>query len=202
MPLMGIVRGVSIKDLEPLLETVISAGLETIEITMNTPSAADIIKKARVFSKGRIAVGAGTVLGMGSLKEAKEAGAEFIVSPVTEDEVLRYCVKKKIPVFPGALTPQEVLGAWESGASMVKVFPSGLFGPTYLKELKAPLDKVELMAVGGVRLDNISEYFSCGASAVAFGSSVFKKEWLEAGDFSSIGDLVRQYVEKVKSVMA
>ena len=198
MPLMGIVRGISIKDIEPLLETVIGAGLGTIEITMNTPSAADIIKKACAFSEGRIEVGAGTVLGMGSLKEALAAGAGFIVSPVTEEEVLLYCVKKGIPVFPGAFTPQEVFTAWGMGASMVKVFPSGLFGPKYFKELKAPLDKVELMAVGGVRPNNIGEYFSSGASAVAFGSSVFKKELLEAGDFESIGELVKQYVEEVK----
>ncbi|MDP8299101.1 MAG: bifunctional 4-hydroxy-2-oxoglutarate aldolase/2-dehydro-3-deoxy-phosphogluconate aldolase [Candidatus Tantalella remota] len=197
-PLMGIVRGVSIKDIEPLLETVISAGLETIEITMNTPSAADIIKRVCELSAGRIEVGAGTVLGMGSLEEAVGAGAGFIVSPVTEEDVLVHCVKNKIPVFPGALTPQEVFNAWDMGASMVKIFPSSLFGPKYFKELKAPLDKVELMAVGGVRPENISEYFSCGANAVAFGSSVFKKELLESGDFAAIGDLVRQYVDGVK----
>ena len=199
-PLLGIVRGIAPGDVEPLIESVIDAGLETLEITMNTPSAPELIKKAMNVSKGRLVIGAGTVLSKKDLKAALKAGASFIVMPACVQEVMKECVKKKIPVFPGALTPQEVFNAWESGAAMVKVFPAGLFGPAYIKELKGPFDKIKLMAVGGVRPDNIGEFFSSGASAVAFGASVFKKDLLEKKDFQEIERLVSEYVDGVKRV--
>ena len=201
LPLMGIVRSIEATDIGPLMEEVINAGLETIEITMNTPGAAGIISKIKAVSGGRISVGAGTVLSCEDLEKALEAGASFIVLPVFTEEVVRPCVEKKIPVFPGAFTPQEVLNAWKAGASMVKVFPSGRFGPEYIKELKGSFNKIELMAVGGVRPDNIGEYFSSGADAVAFGASVFKKEWLAEKDFTSIGKLVKKYVLAVRSAL-
>lgn len=201
LPLMGIVRGAGPDDIGPLLEAVISAGLETIEITMNTPGAADIIREAARISAGRIAVGAGTVLSADDMDKAVSSGAEFIVMPAFLEGVVKKCSQENIPVFPGALTPQEVLNAWQAGASMVKVFPSSVFGPKYIKELKGPYDKMKLMAVGGVRLDNIGEYFASGADAVAFGSSVFKKEWLGAKDFTAIGGLVKEYVGAVKEAV-
>ncbi len=197
-PLMGIVRGMDPADTEPLLETVVEAGLKTIEVAMNTSGAAGIISKMCSISNGRIAVGAGTVLSRDDLEAAADAGASFIVLPAFVKEVVHHCVKKAIPVFPGAFTPQEVLDAWKGGATMVKVFPSGMFGPGYMKELKGPFDGIELMAVGGVRLENIEEYFSCGADAVAFGASVFKKEWLAKKDFASIGKLTGEYVQAVR----
>ncbi|MFC1548949.1 bifunctional 4-hydroxy-2-oxoglutarate aldolase/2-dehydro-3-deoxy-phosphogluconate aldolase [Candidatus Omnitrophota bacterium] len=198
LPLMGIVRGVGTAETGPLIETVIKAGLKTIEITMNTPGAADIISIAGDLSKGRIDIGAGTVLSTKDLDAAIEAGASFVVMPSFIKDVVSSCIDKKIPVFPGAFTPKEVFEAWEAGAYMVKIFPSGMLGPQYIKQLKGPFDKVKLMAVGGVRPDNIADYFSCGVDAVAFGGRVFRKEWIAKGDFGSIGDLVAQYVKEVK----
>ncbi len=202
LPVMGIARGIDTADIGPLLETVIGAGLRTIEITMNTPRAAEIISKANDISAGRIMVGAGTVLSMDDLNEAVDAGAGFIVMPVSAEDVIISCVKKGIPVFPGALTPQEVLNAWKAGAAMVKVFPSNVFGPGYLKALKGPFNDIKLMVVGGVRSDNIAEYFSCGADAVAFGASVFQKEWLAKKDFESIGELTAEYVRAVRAAVS
>jgi 2-dehydro-3-deoxyphosphogluconate aldolase/(4S)-4-hydroxy-2-oxoglutarate aldolase len=201
LPLMGILRGIKLEDVGPLVEAAASAGLQTIEVTMNTPGAADIIRKMVEASGGRLTIGAGTVLSVKDLDEALSQGASFIVMPVCNEEIVGVCKEKQIPVFPGALTPQEVVRAWELGASMVKVFPSSLFGPKYFKELKAPLDKIEIMAVGGVRLDNISEYFLSGASAVAFGASVFKKELLDKKDFKAIETTIRSYVEEVKKAI-
>jgi 2-dehydro-3-deoxyphosphogluconate aldolase/(4S)-4-hydroxy-2-oxoglutarate aldolase len=201
LPLMGILRGVDAGDIEPLVEAVTRAGLETIEVTMNTPGGAEIISKANKTSGGRISIGAGTVLSMNDLDAALKAGAGFIVMPVYIEEIVASCVEKGIPVFPGALTPQEVMNAWKAGATMVKVFPSDAFGPGYLKALKGPFDKIKLMAVGGVRLEKIAEYFFSGADAVAFGASVFKKEWLAKKDFSSITNLVKEYVNAVKTAI-
>ncbi len=198
LPLMGILRGVSAEDIESLFETVIEAGLKTVEITMNTPGAPELIKSAIDVSGGRILVGAGTVLNAEDAKKALAAGAEFIVMPANNKEVIEECKKREVPAFPGAFSPQEVIEAWDSGVSMVKVFPCGLFGPRYIKELKGPFDKVKLMAVGGVSANNITEYFDAGASAIAFGGSVFKKELLEKKKFKEIGRVVSSYVEKVK----
>ena len=201
LPLLGILRGAELDSIEPLIETVIASGLRTIEITMNTRDAAELIKKTVRLSRkvDGFAVGAGTVIDLKSLKGALDAGATFIVMPVLIKDIVSYCVKNKIPVFPGAFSPQEIYDAWTSGATMVKVFPSGLLGPEYFREIKGPFDKIELLACGGVTPENIKRYFAFGASAAAFGASVFKKEWLANRDFESIGCRIKEYLSAIKS---
>jgi len=196
-PLMGIMRGVEYGLIEPLISTVISSGLETIEITMNSADALKSIKKATRISGGRLTIGAGTVLGMKSLKSALDAGAQYIVMPVLKEDIAAYCVKNRIPVFPGALTPQEIYNAWNAGATYVKVFPSGFFGPKYFKEIKGPFEGIKLLACGGVTPENIALYRESGADAFAFGSSVFKKEWLDKRDFKSIGKRIKDYLKNL-----
>jgi 2-dehydro-3-deoxyphosphogluconate aldolase/(4S)-4-hydroxy-2-oxoglutarate aldolase len=164
---------------------------------MNTKHAARLIQKAKKAAKNKLVLGAGTVLDMRSLKNALDAGATFIVMPVLVRDVLAYCLKNKIPAFPGALTPQEIYTAWREGATMVKVFPAKFFGPEYFSEIKGPLDDIELMAVSGVTPHNMREYLSCGASAVAFGASVFKKEWLQKKDYRSIAAAIKAYLAKL-----
>lgn len=198
LPLMGILRGIEIDAIEPLLDTVKSSGLETIEITMNTKAAADLIKKAANYSRKEITIGAGTVLDIEALKAALDSGATFVVTPVLVDEVMGYCRKNKIPVFPGALTPFEVYNSWKAGATMVKIFPAKFFGPAYFKELKGPFNDIELMACAGVTAENMNEYFSSGAGAVSFGASVFKQEWLKEKDFKSIGCEIKKFVHSFR----
>jgi len=197
LPLMGILRGAEEDIIEALTETVVSSGLETIEITMNTSGASKLIHKMRQVAKGRLTVGAGTVLTMDDLKLALDSGASFIVLPTLVEDVVKYCKKKSIPVFPGAFTPQEIYNAWRCGATMVKVFPAKFFGPKYFKEIKGPFRDIELLACGGVNPDNIISFFSSGASAIAFGASIFKKEWLKPDSLSkieaAIGALIKEY---------
>lgn len=195
-PILGILRGVEGEIITSLLDAVIAAGLKAIEITMNTNNAPALIEKCVQYSNGRLAVGAGTVLSMKSLKGALGAGASFIVTPVLVKDVLSYCVKNQIPVFPGAFSPREIYECWQEGATMVKVFPASLLGPKYFKEIKGPLPDIELLACGGVTAANMEEYFSSGASAIAFGASVFKKEWLIKKDFKSIESSVKQFLAK------
>jgi 2-dehydro-3-deoxyphosphogluconate aldolase/(4S)-4-hydroxy-2-oxoglutarate aldolase len=180
------------------MEAAASAGLETIEITMNTLNAEKVIARAVKSNGHRLMVGAGTVLNVDSLKSALDAGATFIVMPILIDEVMDYCVEKVIPVFPGALTPGEIHRAWTAGATMVKVFPSGFFGPKYFEEMQGPFENTELLACGGITAKNIGEYFSCGASAVAFGASIFKKEWIAGKEFNKISGEIRRLVEAFK----
>ncbi|MFH1415602.1 MAG: bifunctional 4-hydroxy-2-oxoglutarate aldolase/2-dehydro-3-deoxy-phosphogluconate aldolase [Elusimicrobiota bacterium] len=194
-PLMGILRGIDPSVIEPLIEVLVPSGLESLEITMNTPQAADIIKTAVKVSGNRMMIGAGTVTGMESMKKALDAGAGYIVMPTLVNEVTEYCRENKIPVFPGAFTPQEIFNAWKAGATMVKVFPARFCGPDYIKEVKGPFDDIEIMACGGINADNILEYFSKGASAVAFGGSVFNNQLLEEGKYSAIADEIRLYIQ-------
>lgn len=194
LPLLGILRGIAPEHVSPLVEAVVAAGLETVEVTMNTAGAPDLIRRMTDHAAGRLTVGAGTVLELSSLAAARAAGASFIVTPTLVPDVVRRCVDDGVPVFPGALTPREVHEAWSAGATMVKLFPAGTFGPTYIKELKGPFADIELMAVGGVSAENMAAYFACGASAVAFGGSVFRAERLAAGAFDQIGDDVRELI--------
>lgn len=196
---MGILRGVNIDAIEGLVESVIASGLKTVELAMNTPSAPRLLQRMRKLSKNRLTIGAGTVLKMDDLHRALDSGASFIVLPVLVGEIVEYCVKKKIPVFPGALTPQEIYNAWSSGATMVKVFPAKFFGPEYLKEIKGPFQEVQLLACGGVRPDNIKSFFSSGASAIAFGSGIFKKEWIETREFFRIEETIKELITEFRA---
>ena len=193
-PFMGILRGVDEKVVEPLVEAVVDSGLQTIEIAMNSAHAAAVIRLARRVSGNRLMIGAGTVCSKQTLQEALDAGATFIVLPVLVAEVVEYCAARKIPVFPGALTPQEIYRAWNAGAAMVKVFPAKMFGPAYFKEVKAPFNQLKLLACGGVTPENKNEYFSQGADALAFGGSIFKKELMREGKFLSITQRIKEYL--------
>ena len=198
-PILGILRGATSDLIEPLLETVIEAGLGALEITMNTAGAGELIKKAKQVALGRLALGAGTVLSMQDLKVALKNGATFIVMPVLIKDVAKYCTKNNIPVFPGAFTPSEIYQAWDAGATMVKVFPAKFFGPEYFREIKGPFNNIQLLACSGVTPDNMQEYFSAGASAVSFGESVFRKDWLKNKDFKSIDQAVKEFVNVLGS---
>ncbi|HOG24104.1 MAG TPA: bifunctional 4-hydroxy-2-oxoglutarate aldolase/2-dehydro-3-deoxy-phosphogluconate aldolase [Candidatus Omnitrophota bacterium] len=194
-PLMGILRGLLPEELEPLFDTILLSGLETVEITLNTPGAFKLIRRAsRLYGK-KLMIGAGTVLTVTDLRKALDAGATFIVSPVLVRPVARECVKRKIPVFPGALTPREVYDAWTAGASMVKIFPSGCLGPGYFRELKGPFRDVELLACSGVTPENVGEYFRSGASAVAVGSGIFRRDWIQSRKFTLIRDKIQAYLK-------
>jgi 2-dehydro-3-deoxyphosphogluconate aldolase/(4S)-4-hydroxy-2-oxoglutarate aldolase len=146
-------------------------------------------------------VGAGTVLNLDELQVALDAGATFVVMPTLVREVVEGCARKGIPAFPGALTPQEILSAWRAGATMVKVFPASAFGPGYFREIKGPFNDIDLLACGGVDAENLPAYFRAGASAVAFGASVFRPEWLASGQYDRIGQEVQKLVSACRGAV-
>lgn len=197
LPVLGILRGIEEAAIPPLADAILAAGLETVEVAMNSKGASAAIRKLKETGSGRLTVGAGTVVDLELLKAALDAGASFIVTPVLVADVAEYCNKNIIPFFPGALTPREIYNAWNSGATMVKVFPAGAFGPEYFREVKGPFNKVELLACGGVTASNVKDYFASGASAVAFGASIFRKEWIGKKDFRSITESIRKLLDQV-----
>ncbi len=192
--IIGIIRGAGKKNIENVVKTGFEAGLDKIEITLNSPDALELIS---LVSK-KWPIGAGTVLNLAEAEKAAAAGAKFIVSPITDAETVDFCRKKNIPVYPSGLTPNEVYRAWQTGATMVKVFPiKCLGGPAYIKELKGPFNNIRLLACGGVTPQNIRDFFQAGAAAVAVGTSVFNKDWMDKGDFDSIRKKARELVEAV-----
>jgi 2-dehydro-3-deoxyphosphogluconate aldolase/(4S)-4-hydroxy-2-oxoglutarate aldolase len=199
LPLLGILRGIEEKDVKPLALTCIESGISFLEITMNTRGACDLIRQMMEISENNLVVGAGTVLNLQDLENALTAGAKFIVCPSTIDAVIKECSKLRIPVFPGVLTPSEVQRAWEMGATMVKLFPASVFGPSYIKELKGPFDSIKIMAVGGVSEQNIGQYFNCGADAVAFGASIFKPMYLREDRYDLIKEELNTFIASYKN---
>lgn len=199
LPILGILRGITPEQVVPIADASMHAGLKAIEITMNTADAESLIGKMRNHCGSQMSVGAGTVTDFRTLKKALDAGAQFIVMPIIDTAVMEYCNDNKIPVFPGALTPNEIFKAWHYGATMVKVFPSSVFGPSYFKEIKAPLNDINLMACGGVSKETIADFFKNGASAAAFGASIFKKEWIENKHYSNITNEIKSLIDAYKS---
>lgn len=191
IPLMGILRGYSMEDTLQILNCYSKAGLTTIEITMNTDAAVSIIKACTDQYKNKLNIGAGTVRTIEEAKRAIAAGAQFVVSPITDAEIIQYCKNREIPVFPGAFTPTEVFTAWQLGATMVKVFPAQFLGPSYIKELLAPLDQISLMPTGGVNQENIADYINAGAKAFGVGGMLFDKALIRQNDWEGLEEKMR-----------
>ena len=185
-PLLGILRGLRPEEVEPVVELSVRCGLAALEVTLNTDGALDLISRMKAAAGDRLQIGAGTVLSRAEMLGALDAGAEFVVSPVFVPEISEECRKRGVPNFPGAFTPQEIFAAWKAGAEMVKVFPAGALGPSYISDVKGPFRDIPLMAVGGVNEGNVGEFFRRGVSGVACGASVFRREWLGSGDFASV----------------
>lgn len=200
LPVLGILRGGALDQVEPLVECVTAAGLESFEVTLNTPGALAMIERLRRVAGDRLMVGAGTVLERDQVRRARDAGATFIVSPTYVPEVVDACVASGTPVFPGAFTPTEIHAAWRAGATMVKLFPAKAVGPAYIREVRGPFADIEILACGGVSAANVAEFFAAGAAAVAFGGSVFQPQWLAERAYARIGAEVAQLVERVRAV--
>jgi 2-dehydro-3-deoxyphosphogluconate aldolase/(4S)-4-hydroxy-2-oxoglutarate aldolase len=144
----------------------------------------------------------GTVLDAETARAAILAGAQFVVSPSLDLQVIAMAHRYDRPVMPGALTPTEIVTAWSAGADIVKVFPANHFGPTYFKDLKGPLPHIRLTPTGGVDLTTAADWIKAGAVCVGVGGALVKKELIKAKDWASLTDLARQYVEIVKQARA
>ena len=184
-PLVGIMRGLEMEDILQIAKVYLESGLYTLEITMNTLDVANIISTLRKEFPD-LNIGAGTVCTMQDFQTALNAGSQFIVSPIVNEEVIKNCVEQGIPIFPGAFTPTEIYRAWALGASAVKVFPSTQLGPQYIKDVLAPLNDIKLMPTGGVSKENIKSFFEAGAVGAGLGSSLFNKKLLRAKDYEGL----------------
>jgi 2-dehydro-3-deoxyphosphogluconate aldolase/(4S)-4-hydroxy-2-oxoglutarate aldolase len=197
VPIVGIVRGCPFEELHSILPIYVEAGLTTIEITMNTVGAEAMISHAIKHYAGKLNIGAGTVCTPDELKRALAAGAQFIVTPVINETIIKTCVGKGIPIFPGAFTPTEIYNAWALGATMVKVFPTTFLGPDYIKDVKAPLNHIKLIPTGGVKLDNILSFKKAGADGYGIGSHLFDKALIASKNWDGLKAHFSEFVKKL-----
>jgi 2-dehydro-3-deoxyphosphogluconate aldolase/(4S)-4-hydroxy-2-oxoglutarate aldolase len=195
--MIGIVRGFTMAEVLLVATCFSEAGLTTLEVTMNTHDVSLIINRLR-RDFPELNIGAGTVCSMKDLTLALESGAQFVVTPILNPEVVHKCVQEGIPVFPGALTPTEIYQAWSLGASAVKVFPAAQLGPRYIKDVLAPLDEIKLVPTGGVNLQNIRSYFEAGAIAVGMGGSLINKEEVVDRNEDQMHLRIRRLLEEIE----
>lgn len=195
---VAVMRAPSGEMLSDVAEALLAGGVEVIEVTFTVPGAQRVLEQVADRLGKRILLGAGTVLDPETARTAILAGAEFVVAPTVNLEVIRLCQRYDKAVIPGALTPTEVLTAWESGADIVKVFPSDLTGPKYLGALHGPLPQVRLMPTGGVNLQTAADFLRAGACALGIGGALVESKAVAAGDMERIESLARQYIQIVR----
>ncbi len=200
--IVAIIRAPSGELLSDVAKTLYEAGIHVIEVTFTVPGVLEIISTVRRELGDKILLGAGTVLDPESARAALLAGAEFLVSPQVNTDVIRMCNRYDKLMMTGAFTPTEVLTAWEAGADIVKVFPADVGGPGYLKSLHGPFPQIRLLPTGGVNLETLPDFLNAGACAVGLGSSLVEKQAVAEGNLKRISELATQYVELVKSVRA
>jgi len=180
-----------------------AGGVTVLEITMTVPGAVAVIEAVARTSQGRVIVGAGTVLDPETARICILAGAQFVVSPSLNVKTIELCRRYSVPVIPGALTPTEVVAAWEAGADVVKVFPcSAVGGAKYLAALRGPLPQIELIPTGGVSLSTAAEFLSAGAFALGVGSDLVDINAIKNGKSETVAENARKYlaiVERVRS---
>jgi 2-dehydro-3-deoxyphosphogluconate aldolase/(4S)-4-hydroxy-2-oxoglutarate aldolase len=198
-----IVRAPSPEDALQAVEAIVAAGLGIAEIAMTVAKALRVMETVAERFGDKVLLGAGTILDPESCRAAMLAGAEFIVTPSLDVRVIELARRYSKPVFPGALTPTEVVTAWQAGADMVKIFPAGpVGGPKYIKALKGPLPQIELVPTGGVNLENTADFIKAGAAAVAVGGELVDVKALKEGKLDIITSNARRFVEAVRAARA
>ncbi len=200
----GLVAVVRAKDSEQAMkitEACIAGGVAGIEITFTVPGADEVIRQlAAKYKNGEILLGAGTVLDPETARIAILAGAQFVITPAFNEEVLRLCNRYRVLCIPGIMTIREAIMAMEAGADMLKVFPADLYGPTIIKDILGPLPYAKLMPTGGVSVDNAKDWVKAGVVAMAAGSSL--TAGAKTGDYDKITETAKAFVKEIKEARA
>lgn len=196
--LVAIIRAPSGEQLVQVSQALYDGGIDVIEVTFTVPGVLDTLKQVHAEMGDRVLLGAGTVLDTETARAAILAGAEYIVTPTVNVDVIKLCRRYDKLVMCGAFTPTEILTAWEAGADIVKVFPADIGGPSYLKNVHGPLPQIRLLPTGGVNLDTLPAFVKAGACAVGLGSALVEQEALKKGDFARIQQQAAAFVAKMR----
>jgi 2-dehydro-3-deoxyphosphogluconate aldolase / (4S)-4-hydroxy-2-oxoglutarate aldolase len=196
--IVAVVRAPDPAGLVGVIRALAAGGVTVAEVTLTVPNALEVIREAKEALGDSVLLGAGTVLDPETCRAALLAGAEFIVAPTLDLEVIRLCRRYDKLVMPGAFTPTEVLTAWEAGADVVKVFPAEVVGPAFFKALRGPLPQVRLMPTGGVDLNTAADFLKAGACCLGIGSQLVDPKLVAAKAFDQLRGLAAKYVEVVR----
>lgn len=201
--LVPVLRATSAKEALIIADAIIAGGVTVLEVTMTVPGAIQVIEQLVQHHGEKLLVGAGTVLDAETARSCLLAGAQFIVSPALDLRTIELCRRYSVPVMPGALTPTEIVTAWQAGADVVKVFPcSALGGAKYLKALQGPLPQIQLIPTGGVSLSTAAEFLSAGAFALGVGSDLVDAKAAAEGRIEIITENARKYIGIVQEFRA
>lgn len=200
-PIVAVIRKADETNIIPIIKALSEGGVKAVEITAETPRVTNLIEMAVAEFEGDVLIGVGTVLDPETARATIIAGAKFIVSPTVNVDTIRLTSRYGVLNVSGALTPTEILTAYENGAQMVKVFPANVFGPDYIKSVHGPLPHIPLMVTGGITLENMNEYFTKGGVAVGIGSNLVNVSKLNNDeDYQQLTNTARQYVNKYKEL--
>ncbi|MEP6901293.1 MAG: bifunctional 2-keto-4-hydroxyglutarate aldolase/2-keto-3-deoxy-6-phosphogluconate aldolase [Actinomycetota bacterium] len=198
-----VVRASSAEEAMKAIEAIKEGGVPILEITMTVPGAIKVMEQVCDRFGSDVVTGAGTVLDPETARACILAGAQFIVSPALNLKTIELCQRYSVPIMPGALTPTEVVTAWQAGADFVKIFPcSAMGGASYIKGLKAPLPQVELVPTGGVNLNTAADFIKAGSSALGIGADLVDLNAIRAGEAHIVTERARQFVQLVKDARA
>jgi 2-dehydro-3-deoxyphosphogluconate aldolase / (4S)-4-hydroxy-2-oxoglutarate aldolase len=198
--IVAVVRSPDSSQLVEVVRALADGGVSVVEITMSVPCALEVLRQVRHALGERILLGAGTVLDAETARAVLLAGAEYIVAPTLNLEVIRLCQRYDKLVMPGAFSPTEILSAWEAGADIVKVFPADVVGPAFFAALRGPLPQIRLMPTGGVDLNTAAAFLKAGACCLGVGGQLVEPKAVADRNFDRIRDLARQYVAIVRQV--
>lgn len=196
--IIAVIRMTDAQRLRATIDALVDGGVRILEVTMTVPGAVDLIRDLSGSLPRDLLLGAGTVLDAETATRVIDAGAAFVVSPVLKRELIERSHERGVAVMPGCFSPTEILTAWEAGADFVKVFPATALGPTFFRDVKAPLPTVKLIPTGGVTLDNAGDWIRAGASAVGVGSALLDAKAIARGDY----DVVRANAERIVASVA
>src|SRR3954466_15160316 len=200
--IVAVIRSPDSQQLVEVARALADGGVTVVEITMSVPNALEVLRQVRQALGDRLLLGAGTVLDAETARAVLLAGAEYIVAPTLNLDVIRLCQRYDKLVMPGAFTPTEILTAWEAGADIVKVFPAEVVGPAFFKAIKGPLPQIRVMPTGGVDLTTAATFLKAGACCLGIGSQLVEPAAVASRNFSRIRELAQQYVAIVKETRA
>lgn len=195
--IVAVVRSNDSSQLVEVCKALVAGGVDVAEITFTVPGALEVLAAVRKALGDRLLLGAGTVLDTETARAAILAGAEYLVSPTLNLDVIRLAKRYGKMIMPGVYTPTEALTAWEAGADILKVFPAEIVGPAFFKAMKGPLPQLRLMPTGGVDLNTAASFLEAGAVCLGIGSQLIEPKAVAAGDFARITSLAAQYREIV-----
>ena len=193
---MPILRSAGAEHIPAVAETLAQAGMTCLEVTLTVPGALRLLPALKAGLPEHVVLGVGTVTTVAEAEAAATAGAAFLVCPAVCLDVVAFATAHRLPCYPGAWTPTEVLSAWQAGATAVKLFPAATGGPGHLRRIRDPLPQIPLMPTGGVAIDQVSDYLAAGAVAVGMGSPLLG-DALEGGDLSALADRSRRVLDEV-----